>query len=418
MIESEIPTNSSRTAESDFVLWPVDLTVPAQLDALLMRDGIFLDPSVVPTLVISEVVLSYLDPTETNRLLNWCSSNLTKTEGSAITVLEPLGFDDSRRTSTTTLSAWEGYRRDYCHRFHEKMGRGTATMNEDAQAATLMSDAGMATSFHPIGTSPESISTLFQAAGYSRVHVENMGSTVAHASKATPFQIPEIFDEHSALVMHLRSYSVITAFSCTVDGVFERLLCPASFASFEIPPLLGSHGMIYSVITPEDEEPVKEIFRKSYEDLASTQPAVRKMVQGVLKLEFAASIGGSVQSEIALRYSQKGGCFLVALHYSQQDGTRSVVGCAGVRASERKEARGTMEIFRLAVDERYRRKGIGRQLVQTVEAFARSRKIPTIFASTITKLENAMLLYQACGYQLEGDTPLGALTMRTYSKNL
>ena len=406
VIESEIPNSG---AGPDYVLWPVDLTETAQLDQML-SDGVFLDPSIVPTLVISEVVLSYLDPTETNHLVKWCSSNLTKTDGSAMTALEPMGFEGS--TPQRTISVYEGYRRDYCQRFDEKMERGNA-MNAQAVQREYEN-----TAFHPIGTSGESISYLFQSAGYNRVHVENMGSSAAHAS-TTSFQIPEIFDEHSALVMHLRSYYVITAFPCPVDGAFERLLCPASFASLEIPPLLGSHGILYTTITPEDEEPMTEIFRKSYEDLASTHTAVRKIVKGILKLEFALSIGGSVQSDIALRYSQKGGCFVVAVSYLQ-DGTsaRSVVGCVGVRASERKDARSAMEIFRLVVDERYRRRGIGRQLLQTVETFARSRSIPKIFASTITNLENALLLYEACGYQQEGDTPLGSLTMRTYSMNL
>jgi GNAT superfamily N-acetyltransferase/O-methyltransferase involved in polyketide biosynthesis len=408
MIESETETSWS---DPDYVLRPVDLRVTAQLD-LLLRDGVVLDPLNAPTLVISELVLSYLDRTEMENLLTWCSSNLISPDGSAMLAVEPLGFDDSR-TTHEGISVWDGYRRDYCKRFHSKMERGNAP---SAQALTNESEA---VRFYPIGASAEAVVKIFENAGYGRIHANNMGSAAAHASASTSFHISEIFDEHAALVMHLRSYLVITAFSHDVDGAFERLMCPASYAPFEIPPLLGSNGILYTTITPVDDEPMKEIYRKSHEDLTSTYSAVRKMVQGILNREFAVSTAGVVQSEIAARYTEKGGCFFVAISYSEDvTPRRSVVGCLGVKLSERKDATGSMEVFRLAVEEKHWRKGIGRQLLQTAEAFARSRNIPKVFASTITNLENAMHLYEACGYHREGDTPLGALTMRTYSKNI
>jgi ribosomal protein S18 acetylase RimI-like enzyme/O-methyltransferase involved in polyketide biosynthesis len=404
-IESEIGTSLS---DPDYILCPVDLRITTQLDTLV-RDGIFLDPSIVPTLVITELVLSYLNAIETDHLLKWSSSNLIRTDGSAMLALEPLGVDDSTTTSGNTKSVWEGYRRDYCQRFHTKMERGIAP-NAQIAAATV---------FHPIGPSAEAVVKRFQTAGYGRVHANELGFFAAHVAAASSlFQLPENFDEHAALVMHLRSYLVITAFSSDgCDGAIERLLCPASYAPFEIPPLLAHEGIVCRTIEPSDEGAVREIFGNSYADLAETHPAVRRMVKGVLNREFAVTSGGGVPSDIAARYTQKGGCFLVAVSYSHH-GTprRSVVGCVGIRSCEHKEAVDAMEIFRLAVDEKYRGQGIGRQLLHAAESFARSRNVVKVVASTITNLESAMLLYEACGYQLEGDSPLGTLTMRTYSK--
>jgi len=413
------PQNENSCQDYDYVLWPVDLTVSTQLDDIMLQDGMLLDPSNIPTLVISEVVLSYLGPTASDQLLKWCSSNLIRTNGSAFVALEPLGIGNVNSTHHI-ISVWEGYRREYCQRFHEKMERGNAASSSSTQGGGVQRDSpGMASSFHPIGTSSESLKSLVRTAGYGRVHVQDMGSAAAHADSTSSFQIAEIFDEQSALVLHLQSYQVITAFMSDVDGTFERLLCPASYASLEIPPILGDDGIFYTTIQPQYEEPMKEMFRKSYEELTSTHPSVRKMIHGILNREFALSLDGATESSIAVRYSQQGGCFFIAAKYSN-DGSdrRSVVGCVGVRFSEREDACGNMEIFRLAVDETFRRMGIGRQLLQIAETYARSRKTTKIFASTITNLKSALLLYEACGYELEGDIPLGSLTLRTYSKSL
>ena len=108
----------------------------------------------------------------------------------------------------------------------------------------------------------------------------------------------------------------------------------------------------------------------------------------------------------------------------QSQGYREeVVGCVGIRHCESKDSSlghsGTLEIFRMAVDERFRGEGIGRSLLKVAEDFACSRGSTKLIANTLTILDTAIRLYEACGYEIEKDTPLGkSLTLRTYAKTL
>lgn len=407
-------------SEFDYVLLPVDLKEISVLEQHL-ESGAFFNPLTSPTLVISELVLSYLDPATTNQLLRWCSKRLVRSSGSALLALEPLGFDYEGRNKGMSVSA--GYRREYCHRFHSKMGRGKSTIFSK-KADESSSDPSI--DFYSIGTSLTGIVERFQGAGFNKVHVCDLGSATAHAVTGSHFRIPETFDEHAALILHLQSYTVITAFSSAVDGAgtLSRMMCPANYAASEIPPEIGKNGILYSTIELNDEESVRVLFQKSYESLFEEYPAVRKMVKTALHREFAfqsteATFGG-MESSIAGFYKKNGGCFFVAstISHDESPDARSIVGCVGIRRAEAKIATGSLEIFRLAVDEEHRGKGIGRELLQKAELFAASRRAPNIIASTITKLESAMKTYEACGYQIESDKTIGSLTMRTYSKTI
>jgi GNAT superfamily N-acetyltransferase/O-methyltransferase involved in polyketide biosynthesis len=412
-----VMSDKTNLSQPDYFLLPVDLMEISALDRILDGESFIMDPFHVPTLVVSELVLAYLPPDKTDQLLTWCSSKLIQTPDSAMLLLEPLGHDETQSKRTT--SVLEGYRRDYCQLFQRKMERGKSTTNTPKSDSEAMSK--ISSPFYPIGVSSKSVEERLRRAGFQTADVTTLGSAAAHSSSGSDFQIPEIFDEHAALILHLQSYVVATAFLHNSDTLLLRMLCPARNAVSEIPPVLTEDRIVYTVLERRDEVAMRDLFRETYVDLFDDYPAIRKMVKGIMNREFAPSLDDGnekADSEITARYKSQGGCFFVAARYTQDKAEREVIGCVGVRCCERKDDPHTLEVFRLAVHESCRGKGIGRGLLQMVESFARSRQSPKLIAHTITCLERALLAYEACGFNVEKDSPLGSLTMRTYFKTL
>ena len=91
-----------------------------------------------------------------------------------------------------------------------------------------------------------------------------------------------------------------------------------------------------------------------------------------------------------------------------------LVGIAGLQRRDSD----TCELRRMAVDIGWRRRGLGRRLLETAEAFAREQGYTTICLSTITPLQPAIALYEGTGYRLKGQSRYGAVTVLHYSKNL
>ena len=394
--------SSSGGVQLNYALYPADLRRMSQLHQVAnMFDAR------IPTLAVSELVLTYLTSMETDGVLSWCSSHLCSAPGSSIIALEPLGYETP--ASCRVLSAVEGYKREYCTQFRRKMARGKAVHSE-----AELSDE---TSFHPIGVSHQSVAARFEQAGFGTAYSVSLGRAVAHANTSKSFLVPEIFDEHSALAFHLKSYAVICGFSEKTETLLKRMMCPYGFSSSDIPPLL-TPDVIFTIVESIDEIPVRTLFYNTYCHLFDEYPAIRKMTNGVMNGDFSIKVQQETRSVIGNYYNTLGGCFLVALRYDSDTNGRQVIGFLGIRKCDRKDKAKTLEIFRLVVDANYRGRGVGKTLMNLAESFARSQGSPRVIANTVTILESAIRLYEACGYKFEKDTRLGTLVMRTFIKDL
>ena len=89
------------------------------------------------------------------------------------------------------------------------------------------------------------------------------------------------------------------------------------------------------------------------------------------------------------RFSHEEGVFVVAY----VDGEPA--GCGGVRDF----GDGTAELKRVYVDPRFRGQGIGRALVEHLEAYAVSAGATRLLLETGKLLEPAVRLYERCGFQ-------------------
>jgi ribosomal protein S18 acetylase RimI-like enzyme len=472
--------NNDNNTDDDYVLVPADLNDTSTLEVILDNNkNNNEEDDDIPTLVISELVLCYLPPPSTDRLLKWCSDKLCRTPDSALISLEPLGFDNSTAMSTTRtngvdgiISVEDGYRREYCQKFDDKMKRGKSSKENDTNQLSSSSSDSL---FHPIGTSIEKVSSRIRRAGFSEGSSATSLGVVASVAAAAAVSTtknnktlicPEIFDEHAALVLHLQSY----VFSCgLVDNIpplFRRLLCPweqpnaLAFVRAGLSIIDPRKGIVYTEIEIIDESQVRNMFQTTYDRYTEEHPAIRKMVKGVLNRDLKETattttiinndVDGSIDSDnssqktsaISNFYRSSGGIFLVAVQYTdsssmKHDGEddneeminnvdhkrhRQVIGCVGIRSCDAKDADASraLEIFRLAVDVSHRGQGIARNLLQAAERYAQEQRrnhFLKFVANTLTILDAAAGLYESCGYHNEKEQPLGnKLVMRTYTK--
>jgi GNAT superfamily N-acetyltransferase len=445
--------NPSESKKSDYLLIPADLTKDLDNVELFLNNREYK----IPTFVLSELVLSYIPPVSTDKILVWCSQKLCQKSGSVFFALEPLGFVPTGQ-SKICRSVTEGYQRDYCQKFVNKVERGKAkssnnenNANDDKDKSTEQNT--ISPSFHPLGGSKHDVLARLTKAGFGGhiSSVSNLGvaSSIASASLSNTnryrWTCPEIFDEHAAFVLHLKSYvmacGIVPSRNDTRNDstLFRRYMCPwdwpkgHSFVRASL-PLVWKHNdkVLRSIIITEiealDEQSVRNLFEETYKGYWDDYPSIRKMVKGVLNKEMAESrsiAGLHSLSSVASFYRNSGGIFLVALGVKQSspDSTRcdEVVGFVGVRRCESKEG-GTeypMEVFRLAVASQYRGAGIGRKLLEAVENYARAVRSGKLMANTLTILHDACRLYSSCGYRVVVEFPLGDnLTMKKYEKDI
>jgi GNAT superfamily N-acetyltransferase len=228
-------------------------------DQALIRDIVtgskLLDPT-IPTLILSELVVSYLPTDSCDSLLQHLHTYFQQ-YGSCILLYEPLGpcvpllqpqssqpqdeDDDgvgtnettttttttSLETSTVPLSILESYQALYSTNFNAKLQRGYAKrMNHqnkeinDTCCNTNIEDSciNQLQRFHPFASTATDVIHRLQRLGYKYVNVITAGFMASfmeryYKTNTTNFSTTnELFDEHATLILHLRTYATVTAF--------------------------------------------------------------------------------------------------------------------------------------------------------------------------------------------------------------
>jgi len=430
-----------------------------------------------PTLVMLELVLAYLGNESTDRLLQWCATNLLYSPSlassggsSALVAFEALGEttivsndkDNTEiNTTTKTSSVFQSYQKEYTRQFQAKLQRGQTRTTEDQ---LQLQSAKETVNFHPLGRTCKQVQQhIAKLTGYHRgtVHTCLAGTSSYWAQKQSPsvqLDVPEgeMFDEHAALTLHLASYVQVVAFHESTRNLttltqfrLKQRLCP-----WKYPPgcfrqiATNNDTATITFVTPLescDEAAIRTLFQTTYESLGQSRPAVKRLVKTALKKEFSTRSssndgGPSNEDESCIRrgYQQHGGDFFVAVQYTtkqneQPAGKRQVLGGIGVRKWSQRMPKITQEfenlqpiyeIHRFFVSQEHRRQGIGKALLQMAESFvasqvaSKTKKRYRTVAATLSLLEEANQIYLKHGYYLLEESCIGDLQMKTYAKDV
>ena len=166
------------------------------------------------------------------------------------------------------------------------------------------------------------------------------------------------------------------------------------------PPELFLHIRAFQ---PQDADAVRRLFAAGQLDFARGTPLeeeVRRYVQRSLADDLA---------DIPQHYQeQPGGNFWVALVNAE------VKGMVGVQRRSPEEA----ELRRMSVAADTRRQGIGRRLLETVEAFCREQDYQRIILTTVSQLQPAIAMYESYGFRLTRQERYGSMVVHAYVKCL
>ncbi|HEV3009053.1 MAG TPA: GNAT family N-acetyltransferase [Burkholderiales bacterium] len=133
---------------------------------------------------------------------------------------------------------------------------------------------------------------------------------------------------------------------------------------------------------PSDRGAVIGLFRESMWELAP--PALGAPFQSYIERAIQEELGKVEE----YYFGREGQGFWVA-------GEERILGMVGVE----KSAHGAGELRRMAVEKAHRRKGIGRELLATAEAFCRECGYRRVVLSTSELQAAAMRLYESSGYR-------------------
>jgi hypothetical protein len=171
-------------------------------------------------MVVSELVLTYLGESECNALLQWCGSYLCTSATSVFVAYEPLGPREDENSSTD-MCVLEAYKRVYSRSFFEQLYQGT---NTTAGAATRHVPM-----FSPLGHSCVRVQERFFVSGFGHTHAATAGRAALYAAQKSgstnKSPVHKLFDERSALTLHLQSNVPVCAFSAGSDILFRRMQC-------------------------------------------------------------------------------------------------------------------------------------------------------------------------------------------------
>lgn len=390
----------------------------------------------LPTVVISELVLAYLDTSHGTNLLKFIASDICCSETSLFLALEPIGGQNHNNLPLeNNISVTQGYTADFFKRFSSKLNRGN---NNAALSSDCKPDV-----------------SLFQPLGFSCIHAQNklrqcgfdgpvdccLMPKIIRSSDTACIKSPELFDEHAALLLHMQCYGISCAAPLKFNVAKFREIFPwtndditRDIGYWHETTAFSSNGIEFKVSaikTAEEQKEVRRLFQDTYCGVFEEFPSVKKMVKTALKSDLNDKAHGVTCCEDTLscsaiwnRYSRRGGAFWVVseVQKSCKSGPK-IIGCAGVTRCSNTDSHKmhVYELHRLAIDLNVRGQGIGSVLLRTVEDFImlmESGSLCALIATTPACMEAANKLYSSNGFDMQKEVQMGKMMMRTFQKKL
>ena len=383
----------------------------------------------MPTIILSELVLSYLGGVAARGLVRFLSSKILIADNSCFIAYEvkggiELGID---QYSTTPKSldkkcmSFSTFDQRYCEMFQEKLDRGKS-LNEIEER------------FNSVTESASSIVNEF------RDMLDDVFVMSAHDAAmycCTKMEAPEMFDEFTALNLHLQCYTVTAAFSpnTSLEFVEDTLSCWRS----ELQQAECKATVSIQTVEKRHHDEVRRLFQSTYSFISNENKAIRKMIKTALKtdLKSVADALSPDESSIRHHYNAAGGNFLVASLESQKlrsgdgDVSEAILGFIGVKKCNQTEHMAFLpknskdhvyEIHRLAVDKDFRRMKVGSRLMKSLLKWLKDSLCiqaegdPQIYmiATTLSILKEANQFYVRHGFELIEEKKAGTLVYNLF----
>ena len=413
--------DGSKTMHSYSII-SADLTEISCLRNILLVTERF--DSSLPTIALSELVLSYLGKQASYDLMKFISVEILKSPNSMFVAYEVLGDSTNIKSNSITTNFCEAYIKRYTTKLLKGKGsHSNSTCNDYNKIFSVLGG----------GTSEveRSLKTIFS-------NIAVLPSLVAARNCCSHIKSPELFDEHAALHLHLSCYAVFAGFSlaASIDSVKDIMTCwngkqEASIHEVNITPINYSH-----------HNDVRRLFEATYFDFISKNKSVRKMVKAVLNTDLCDKhIGRSNESRVSSilsTYIGWGGYFWVAHTSSSSTKNPTLIASVGVRCADEtehiriRERLGSncklYEIQRLVVDDAYRGRKVASKLLSRIENWVLEQSDHSLnnstdsqvflVAMTLSILGEANKFYYSKGFHLEKEIESKDLVYCTYLKQL
>jgi O-methyltransferase involved in polyketide biosynthesis len=297
------PAHGCCSSQSTYTLVATDLR---NLNAV--QDALAFVRTDVPTLTVSELVLTYLGESSCDELLRYCNSRLCMHSGSYVVAWEPLL---PRKDDSSTI---EEYKRQYYQQFMAKLERGIAQELDEGPAST----------FSPLGSTCWEVEQRLLGAGFQQACVTTAGNAAVEArTGGVNLESKELFDEHAALFLHLRSYTLACGFGSNADPLLQQSQCPwlFGFSPRSLHLASGTDVWLTSIVA-EDESQIRDIFSRTYQNLSKEYISIRRMLKSALKTDLASTSPSDDvkgKSSIGERFRDWKGTFIVAVQCIQEN---------------------------------------------------------------------------------------------------
>jgi O-methyltransferase involved in polyketide biosynthesis/GNAT superfamily N-acetyltransferase len=272
--------NVDSNTSSNYILAQANFNCLVSLQKAL--DQLDLSPQ-KPTLVLSELVLCYLERDSTDELLDLICKKMFHHHCNARSVFisyEPMGSTEKRRQGDLNFLS---YQEQYFALFTAKLNNNKYHGNQEK----LINKPNV-NQFHSLGEDCHDICQRISNFGFECTKSLIPSDLWKQINRNKEVLITEPFDEHAALINHLRSYAITFGFSTLVDVVYASELihgyaiCYDSTAT-ERRSYSNSSNILVTPIFQPMECQARSLFQEAYASYVDHYPSIRKLVKESLK---------------------------------------------------------------------------------------------------------------------------------------
>ncbi|TMW63725.1 hypothetical protein Poli38472_002666 [Pythium oligandrum] len=369
--ECRVPSQAS-----EYTLVSCDLGDLSRLEVSLAAARIDFS---MPTLIIAECVVSYLEPTRGSALLEWLA---TRFHNATAVMYDPVSLNDTFGQTQQSYFAVKGCELRGVRAFQTPYDHIQRLMRQCKWTSCRLVD----------------MNTVF-----------DVGTTREEKRR---IQSLEVFDEYADWVLcnaHYAMYIAVSRSQSSISAHWSDRFCEAHGTFASVVPSPGA-PLLVRTFQPQDLEAVQKLFQSTH--LEYSCKAVKRFVQNRVRSGDLADVNAAFLVEPRSHF------------WVVESDAQEIIGCIGLKPRSASEGATdstlkTAELCRLSVHKNWRRRGVASLLVNTLEQFARVNRYNGIYLETIESMKSAQQFYAARGYEEAAQrVKFSTFTLVSFSKQL